>query len=130
MKCDPCAGRAQPPGPENDASEQVRRHDQSVSGGDYDCVVASRERQTSSTFASKTIGEHFGRGAGAVLCFVAAFALFRGDFSFWKIPVVVACLGLAMFLLRGCPMCWTIGFIETIHNSLSRRSGATGSRPR
>jgi hypothetical protein len=59
-------------------------------------------------FASKSIGEHLLRGAVGAGAVVAAVTLAdRG----WP-PLVL--LPLALLALRGCPMCWTVGLVETV----------------
>ena len=71
-------------------------------------------------FASRTLLEHAGRGAGAVL--LVLLAVWLGSVS-RVLPVIsaVACLIGAALLLPGCPMCWLVGLIETI--STSTRKG-------
>jgi hypothetical protein len=71
-----------------------------------------------SFFASKTLAGHLLRGATAV-AFVAI--AFETNVS---APIVafLAALG-ALVALRGCPMCWTLGLIETLaHTRNGRRN--------
>lgn len=61
-----------------------------------------------SLFASRTLLEHLGRGvAGLVLLGVA---LATSGAAPWLAGG--ALLG-ALLLLRGCPLCWTVGLVET-----------------
>jgi hypothetical protein len=66
----------------------------------------------SNLFASKSISEHLLRGA-------VGFAAFYGaawSLGFSGLPAfagTVGCLALALFAMRGCPFCWSIGLINT-----------------
>ena len=60
-------------------------------------------------FASGSVAEHLARGAVA------------GALLWWAIPnqdahagLALAAGGLAIVALRGCPMCWAIGLVETL----------------
>jgi hypothetical protein len=67
------------------------------------------ESRLLSFFGSKTIAGHLLRGAAAVALF--AFAIRVG--SAQPALSIIAGIG-AIVMLRGCPMCWTLGLIETI----------------
>jgi hypothetical protein len=72
-------------------------------------------------FASHTLTEHLLRGAaaGALLCF----AFSRGsDYPVWAFGAGA----LALVAMRGCPVCWTIGLIET---TALRWKAMTATRP-
>jgi hypothetical protein len=60
-------------------------------------------------FASKTITEHILCGSVGVgaLAISAAIAPLHPVVSLFLIP-------LALVALRGCPMCWTIGLLQTL----------------
>ena len=60
-------------------------------------------------YCSRSVSVHLLRGLGAVALIMAAFA-FAGDYV-WLWPILL--IG-AVVLLGGCPMCWTVGLIETI----------------
>lgn len=60
-------------------------------------------------FCSRSVSVHLLRGLGAVLLLIAAFALGREHVWLWP-PLLIG----AVVLLRGCPMCWTIGLLEII----------------
>ncbi len=67
-------------------------------------------------FASKTLGEHLlrgGVGLGALV--VAAFVLIAHPFA------ALALLALALVSLRGCPMCWTFGLMQTVLARVQRK---------
>jgi hypothetical protein len=66
-------------------------------------------------FASPTIFGHLMRGVIAAA--LIAWALHASDPAFAVIAIV-----LAIVAMRGCPMCWTLGLVETIGNRL-RPSG-------
>jgi hypothetical protein len=73
-----------------------------------------------SPFASSSIGIHMARGVLAAL--FAAFAM--RSFQTANLPSTVGgmfAIGGALFMLRGCPMCWTIGLVETIAAHFRRR---------
>lgn len=59
-------------------------------------------------FASRTVTEHLARGAVGLGAFAAAMVLAPSH------PWALALLPLAFVALRGCPMCWTLGLIETV----------------
>lgn len=67
-------------------------------------------------FASKSVPRHVLKGVVGFGTIIAAFALIPvlGWFS-----LVLAPLGL--LVLRGCPMCWTIGLLQTISAGRLRR---------
>ena len=64
---------------------------------------------TCSVFGSRSVTRHLLRGG--IAASLLAFALLN-ELSFP--PVTVAAVGLAVFFMRGCPMCWTVGLLETI----------------
>ena len=68
-------------------------------------------------FGNRTIGLHLLRGVLGLAALYMSFSTFRG--STWA---TLICLGAALFLLKGCPMCWTLGLIETIAMTIHRRS--------
>jgi len=71
----------------------------------------------STTFASASLTRHLVRGVIGFGGLIGAFAL---------VPVVglysLLLLPLGVLALRGCPMCWTIGLLETISNGRLRRA--------
>jgi hypothetical protein len=72
------------------------------------------------SFASRSVGVHLARGAVGAGAFAAAIVLGPAQ------PfVAVAALVVALVALRGCPMCWTLGLIETVY---ARATGRT-ARP-
>lgn len=72
-------------------------------------------------FASGTVPRHLARGA-------VGFGALAGSLAL--LPVVgLASLLLApvgLLVLRGCPMCWVIGLVETVSAGRLRRSCANG----
>ena len=77
-------------------------------------------------FASKTIAEHLLRGLVGIACFLLVVRL--GTSHPWIAFVAVP---LALVALRGCPMCWTMGLVETLRARLTstpkRSRCATGT---
>ena len=66
-------------------------------------------------FASRSLTEHLGRGAGALALLVLTSRL--GD----EHPAIALASGVAaLVLLRGCPLCWTIGLYGTLRARLRR----------
>ncbi len=78
-------------------------------------------------FGSASLGAHLMRGAAAVA--LLAWAIFHQTAHPWLSLVAGVA---ALVALRGCPVCWTLGLVETL--SRDRRgstdalsiSGATG----
>ena len=68
-------------------------------------------------FASKSILEHLARGAAGLGALVASAVL--APTQPW---LSVALFPLALVALRGCPMCWTVGLIQTVRARLQRKS--------
>jgi hypothetical protein len=67
----------------------------------------------SGPFASRSVTEHWARG-------LAAFALLAITSEFGKEHELLAqgCGIAALVLLRGCPLCWTVGLYETLRPRL------------
>jgi hypothetical protein len=76
-----------------------------------------------SPFASPSITIHLGRGASAALLGSIAMLSLHTMTLGGSIGAVVAAGG-ALFMLRGCPMCWTLGLFETVAVSVARRSAS------
>lgn len=72
-------------------------------------------------FASKSIVEHLARGA-AGLGALAAFVVLAAAHPWLSLPLIP----LALVALRGCPMCWTVGLVQTV---LARLQGKASSGP-
>jgi len=61
-------------------------------------------------FTSRTLREHLIRGAFGIAALALAM-YFLGSH-----PVAAIVLGIcALIAFRGCPVCWTIGLLDTIH---------------
>ncbi|MEV6550000.1 hypothetical protein AB0M57_15025 [Streptomyces sp. NPDC051597] len=76
---------------------------------------------TSAGFASVTVPRHLARGAIGFGALAASLALLPviGPVSLLLAPV-------GLIALRGCPMCWIIGLVETVSGARLRRSCANG----
>jgi hypothetical protein len=59
-------------------------------------------------FASRSLAAHLVRG-GVGLGALAATALWAPHAAWLALPLLL----LALVALRGCPMCWTIGLVQT-----------------
>ena len=64
-------------------------------------------------FASRSLLIHLGRGAVGFGALVASVLLGEDHPA-----LALSLLPVAFIALRGCPMCWTVGLIETIVASL------------
>jgi hypothetical protein len=66
-------------------------------------------------FCSTSISVHLLRG-------LVAFGLIFGAFYFNSYSIVVSVVAFvgAIFLLRGCPMCWLLGLFETMRKSQNK----------
>ena len=60
-------------------------------------------------FGNRTIGLHILRGILALAAIYGSFSTM--NYTIW--PSIIL-LPAAIFLLKGCPICWTMGLIETI----------------
>jgi hypothetical protein len=69
-------------------------------------------------FASKTVAAHMLRGVTAAA--LITWALLHQSSN--PVLAVAAIVG-AMVAMRGCPLCWTIGLLETIGDSIRLRRG-------
>ncbi len=73
-----------------------------------------------SAFASRNLYEHIVRGAcAAVLVMITAWLLKSPDLL--RYAAAVGAIVGAVVLLRGCPMCWFVGLIETVSTSTRNR---------
>lgn len=68
-------------------------------------------------FASRTLTEHVLRGVGGFSLFGLALWFMP---TFWPAILLVP---FGLLFLRGCPMCWTIGLVETSWNAIRRLRG-------
>jgi hypothetical protein len=65
-----------------------------------------------SLLGSRTVAGHLLRGAVAAASLVSAATT-------WSDPVLVfGSIGVALVAMRGCPMCWLFGLIETMATRL------------
>ncbi len=67
-------------------------------------------------FKSRTVTGHIVRGALG-FGFLALALLYAEPLGWWALAPV----GAALVLFRGCPLCWTMGLVETV---ISRKGGA------
>ncbi|MFE6461276.1 hypothetical protein ACFVP0_27940 [Streptomyces cinereoruber] len=73
-------------------------------------------------FASATVPRHLARGAIGFGALVGSLVLFR---AVGPASLLLAPIGLVA--LRGCPVCWAVGLLETVSAGRLRRSCAGGS---
>jgi hypothetical protein len=73
-------------------------------------------KSPSGLFATQTLAGHLVRGALAFA--LLYFAIEQQDFH----PAASLLAGLlALVAMRGCPVCWTIGLVETIRERFGRK---------
>ncbi len=80
------------------------------------CPLPATNHTPATFFASRSVTAHLLRGAAGVGALVWAVSLL-GTHAF-------ASLGLALLALvafRGCPMCWIMGLVETVHRKFAQR---------
>jgi hypothetical protein len=71
----------------------------------------------SAPFASRSVTEHLARGAGALWLLVLTSKLGSDQQA-----LALVCGLAALVLLRGCPLCWTVGLYGTLRARLRRGS--------
>lgn len=72
-------------------------------------------------FASKSLSLHLARGVVGICALSGAVRL--EEASPWTAMALVVC---ALVALRGCPMCWTMGLVQTVVATV-RGKRATGA---
>ncbi|MFI6106657.1 hypothetical protein [Streptomyces sp. NPDC051310] len=72
-------------------------------------------------FASSSLARHLVRGA-------VGFGGLIGSFALLPVagPVALLLLPVGVLALRGCPMCWTIGLVQTVSRGRLQRSCEDG----
>ncbi|MGN6525610.1 MAG: hypothetical protein ACTHL8_04420 [Burkholderiaceae bacterium] len=79
-------------------------------------MIALFARGEAGLFSSRSITGHLLRGAAAAALLAAALRHQAGH------PAAAAAAGLlALVALRGCPVCWSIGLVETVSQRLAAR---------
>lgn len=73
-------------------------------------------------FASATVPRHLARGAIGFGALAGSLVLLR---AVGPASLLLAPIGLVA--LRGCPMCWAVGLVETVSAGRLRRSCTEGS---
>ena len=74
-------------------------------------------------FGSRTVLEHALRGVVGLTAIIMAIVLGR-ETGAVALIASVALAGIALVAFRGCPVCWTIGMVETVRERLI----ATGTK--
>jgi len=73
-------------------------------------------------FASSSIIEHVGRGAIGFGAIGAAIVLARFSGLEATLASIVLAIG-SLVAFRGCPVCWTVGLVETVRGKWSSHIG-------
>ena len=68
------------------------------------------------TFGNRSIAIHLARGLGGFAALTCA--LVTMNTNPWPSLVLIP---LSLYLLKGCPLCWTIGLFETLAMRFHRR---------
>ena len=66
-----------------------------------------------SPFASASVPRHLARGGAGLLALIAGLLLLRAG-GWLGVAGAVCAFALTVVLLRGCPMCWVVGLVETL----------------
>jgi hypothetical protein len=74
-------------------------------------------------FASNSLLEHLARGFAGIAALAAAIAVAQWSTEWWAVSVSLGLGAITLTLFRGCPVCWTVGLIETGYRTLAGRSG-------
>ncbi|WP_329595683.1 hypothetical protein OG195_43360 (plasmid) [Streptomyces sp. NBC_01362] len=84
-------------------------------------TAGARDASARGGFASGTVPRHLARGAVGFGALAGSLALLPvvGPASLLLAPV-------GLVALRGCPMCWVIGLVETVSAGRLRRSCSEG----
>lgn len=75
-------------------------------------------------FASKTLWEHLARGAAGITAFVVAMRII-GQHPLAGLGLV----GCTLLAFRGCPVCWTVGLIDTIRTLRMAKQAESPAQP-
>jgi hypothetical protein len=68
------------------------------------------------TFGNSSLALHLLRGAIGFIALAASLATVNQ--SWWPTLVLIP---VASWMLKGCPVCWTVGLFETLANKLHTR---------
>ncbi len=80
------------------------------------CPLPSSTQTPATFLASKSVTEHLLRGAAGVGALVWAVSLLATH------PLASLALAvLALLAFRGCPMCWIMGLVETVHRKFTQQ---------
>jgi hypothetical protein len=74
-------------------------------------------------FASSSIGVHLARGLFGMVALIGGLAL-----AATVTPAALALVPLGFVLLRGCPVCWTVGLVATMTGAGEARRPCAGER--
>jgi hypothetical protein len=80
-------------------------------------------RSESGLFATRTLSGHLLRGAAAFVLLCLALTQ-RQEHPLRAVAAALA----ALAVMRGCPMCWAIGLVETLRQRLQRNQPGAGPR--
>ncbi len=70
-------------------------------------------------FSSSSLTEHLLRGLLAVAAVIGSISLLAAG-TVLGCSVALLSLAFAVVMMRGCPMCWTMGLLETISASRTK----------
>lgn len=75
-------------------------------------------------FSSRTLWEHLLRGAAGI----TAFAVSMRIIDHYPLTGLLL-IGCMIFAFRGCPVCWTVGLIDTIRSLRPARRAESQAQP-
>ncbi len=88
------------------------------------CTTCKVGKAPMTVFASKSLKEHFLRGVLGLAFLYVGYQLIAPSQSWLAFGGGFAFLGLSLWALRGCPVCWSVGLINTVAGILHRRQEA------
>ncbi|MFF2580231.1 hypothetical protein [Streptomyces goshikiensis] len=84
--------------------------------------MSGKDGGTGPDFSSSSLPRHLARGAVGFGGLIASIALVPS-----LGPLALLLLPIGVLALRGCPMCWTIGLLQTLSRGRLRRSCEGGT---
>jgi hypothetical protein len=100
-------------------AEQPKCHD--AKGA---CTACATAKAPMTVFASKSVSEHLVRGVLGLTCLYVGYQLIAPSESWLAFGGGFVFLGLSLWALRGCPLCWSVGLINTVAGILHRKQEA------
>lgn len=91
------------------------------------CSSCKVSKAPMTIFASKSLTEHVLRGVLGLSLLLVGYQMIAPGQSLPVFGGGLALLGLSLWALRGCPVCWSVGLINTVAGILHRKQEARRS---